>query len=168
MGRSSIWTKVFWGILLFTFWISVYEEILITEVIVSLFVIAFTLYFVQKLYPEPGKERKAGCANLKCVIYYFVYLIYILKDILVANFHVAKIVLSPRMRIRPKLLIYNHGFNKDFIRFMYANSITLTPGTLTIEMDNDHVTVHLLERENETNLVNWKVGKLLSNLERCL
>ena len=54
-----------------------------------------------------------------------------MKEIFVANVHVAKIILDPKLPISPILVHYRASQKTDLGRAIYANSITLTPGTIT-------------------------------------
>ena len=47
---------------------------------------------------------------------------------------------------QPALVRFTTGLKTSFGRFMLANSITLTPGTITVKMDGDRLTVHCLKR----------------------
>jgi multicomponent Na+:H+ antiporter subunit E len=67
-----------------------------------------------------------------------------MKEIFVANLHVAKIILSPSLPIRPLLVHYRASQKTDLGRAIYANSITLTPGTITTGVDGDDLEIHSL------------------------
>ena len=57
-----------------------------------------------------------------------VYFVWLMKEVVVANFHVARIILDPRLPISPVLVTYHVSPRTDLGRVIYANSITLTPG----------------------------------------
>lgn len=65
---------------------------------------------------------------------YFPWLIY---EVIKANWDVAKIILSPKMTIQPHIFKTKASQKSDVGLTTYANSITLTPGTVTITMDGD-------------------------------
>ncbi len=67
-------------------------------------------------------------------VIYFPWLIW---EIVKSNWDVAKIILSPKMKIQPHIFKTKASQLSDVGRTTYANSITLTPGTVTITMDND-------------------------------
>ena len=58
-------------------------------------------------------------------------------EIVKSNWDVAKIILSPRMKIQPHIFKTKASQLSDVGLTAYANSITLTPGTVTISMDDD-------------------------------
>ena len=67
-------------------------------------------------------------------IFYFPWL---MKEIGKANWDVAKIILSPKMNIQPHIFKTKASQQSDVGLTTYANSITLTPGTVTITMEED-------------------------------
>jgi len=73
------------------------------------------------------------------------YWIWMVKEIFVSNVQVARIVLSPSLPIRPTLVHYRASQETDLGRVLFANSITLTPGTITTEVDGDDFRIHSLE-----------------------
>ena len=68
-------------------------------------------------------------------------------ELLAANLQVLKIVLSPRLSIRPGIISYRTVCRTPLGVTMLANSITLTPGTLSVDVSEDHATifVHTLD-----------------------
>lgn len=72
------------------------------------------------------------------------YAPWLMKEILVANLHVAKIILSPSLPISPIMVHYRSSQKTDLGRALYANSITLTPGTITTGIQGDDLEVHSL------------------------
>ena len=75
------------------------------------------------------------------------YLPWLVVEVFKSNLAVARVILSPRLPIRPQVVDF-HGHQKtDLGRFIYANSITLTPGTITVRLDADGFRIHALTRE---------------------
>ena len=72
------------------------------------------------------------------------YLPWLLGRIVLANLDVARRIVQPRMPIRPHVLKVRAGQRSDLGRVVYANSITLTPGTVTIGVNGDEFTIHAL------------------------
>lgn len=93
------------------------------------------------------------------------YTIILIKEIIVSNFNVAKIVLNPQIVISPQIVIINTKIKSDFHKTIFANSITLTPGTLTISMDKDKMTVHCLQDEFARGLTNSYFEKIILEVE---
>jgi multicomponent Na+:H+ antiporter subunit E len=73
-----------------------------------------------------------------------VYLIYLAREIVIAALYVAERVFDPRLSIAPVLHTHRVRFDSDVARVAFANSITLTPGTLTVDIEGDTYTIHCL------------------------
>ncbi|MEO9782076.1 MAG: Na+/H+ antiporter subunit E [Sedimentitalea sp.] len=73
------------------------------------------------------------------------YFFWLLVEIAKANWAVTKIVLSPKMPITQHLFSVPYTQNSDVGQVIFANSITLTPGTLTVETDLGYFLVHALD-----------------------
>jgi len=65
-------------------------------------------------------------------------------EIVKANIDVARVILDPKMPITPKVLHIKASQVTELGQVFYANSITLTPGTVTIGLENDGMDVHAL------------------------
>lgn len=68
-------------------------------------------------------------------------------EIIKANVAVVKAVLSPDLEISPTMTKIPTTGKSDLAKTMFANSITLTPGTVAVEMAEDHILVHALLSE---------------------
>ena len=91
--------------------------------------------------PSREKLREAGR-----FVKYFPWLLY---QIYLANIYVVKLVLDPHMsrRIQPHVVKFRTRLKKDFSIITFANSITLTPGTITVMIEGDCFYVHSIDRE---------------------
>ena len=78
---------------------------------------------------------------------FFLYVPWLFYQVVLSNFHVARLVLSPRLPIDPKLIRYKTKLESDTSMVTLANSITLTPGTITIAIENGEFVVHALSRK---------------------
>lgn len=76
-----------------------------------------------------------------------VYFVRLAGSILAANLEVARIILSPRCKsVQPALLVFDMPVKTRYGRLLLANSITLTPGTITVGMRDGRCCVHGLDR----------------------
>ena len=95
---------------------------------------------------------------------FLLYFPWLLWEIIKANIDVAKRVLSPSLPIDPAMLPVKASQKTDLGKVIYANSITLTPGTVTIAIDGDTFMVHAIAREliddSDTNEMNRRVTAL--------
>ena len=93
--------------------------------------------------------RRMDVADAEGVPIYWVgrfllYLPWLLKEILIANINVAKVILSPNLPISPIMVVFRSTQRSDLGRVLYANSITLTPGTITTGVEGDQLEIHAL------------------------
>jgi len=72
------------------------------------------------------------------------YAIWLLYEIFLANLHVIYLALHPRMKdlINPKIIRFKSKLHKEFSLYVMGNSITLTPGTVTIAIEGNEFIVH--------------------------
>lgn len=93
---------------------------------------------------------------IRRLIYAVYYLVVFIWEMIKANVHVAYIVLHPMLPIRPGIVRIKSNLKKDSSLTVLSNSITLTPGTLTVDIDpgNDILYVHQIDVESEEMEVN--------------
>jgi multicomponent Na+:H+ antiporter subunit E len=86
--------------------------------------------------------------DIRVIVQRFItYVPWLIYQIVVANFHVAHLALSPRMPIDPQIIQFKTKLESDISFVTLANSITLTPGTITMEIDKNEFVVHALSRK---------------------
>ncbi len=94
-----------------------------------------------------------------------VYLPWLLKEIVLANLQVIRVVLSPRIEIDPVLFRLRATQRSALARVIYGNSITLTPGTLTLDVDGEDLLVHALDRPGAEGLRGGDMDRRVTALE---
>jgi len=75
------------------------------------------------------------------------YFVWLGKEIVKANVKVFKAVLSPDMEVSPTMVKVPSSPNTEIGKTMFGNSITLTPGTVSVAMSEDEILVHALLEE---------------------
>ena len=96
---------------------------------------------------------------------FLLYLLVLFWKILLANRSMIAAVLGPKRRLKPTLIHIRVRLRSGFARFILANSITLTPGTLTVESKEDCLTVHCLHPELLEDTENGLLIRLLRRME---
>lgn len=96
------------------------------------------------------------------------YLAVLLIEIVRANFSITKLVIAPNINVEPCLVKFNTALKTQAARVVLANSITLTPGTITVSLDDNCLLVHALNREIADGLKGSIFEKLLARMERIL
>jgi multicomponent Na+:H+ antiporter subunit E len=102
--------------------------------------------FLSGVLPESGKGNP-----VKRILMFFVYLLIMLKEIILANLDVAYRVLHPKMPIRPGIVKVKPDIESDMGKLVLANSITLTPGTLSIDYIDDSLYIHWIYVKDDPN-----------------
>jgi multicomponent Na+:H+ antiporter subunit E len=81
------------------------------------------------------------------------YLPWLIYKVVSANIHVAYLVLSPRMPIEPEIIRFKTRLKSDISKVTLANSITLTPGTITMDIIDGEFYVHVISEEAALDLL---------------
>ncbi|HPL99730.1 MAG TPA: Na+/H+ antiporter subunit E [Bacillota bacterium] len=154
---GSRFSLIYLGLFLL-FWIILCEkfsiEVFLLGIIISTFVYYLNMHFLS-----------AGNFRIRKLPLYFLYLMLLVKEIVRANISVAIIVLSPRMNISPCIVRIKTKLKYQLHRVILANSITLTPGTLTVDLKEDELIIHCLVKECISDLIDSKFEKLLLEIE---
>ena len=136
MSNAQISARLF--ITLILFWIllngTLAIDIFVVGVIASLTIVYFfrdSLSFLSEFRFTP----QALAATFRYLIYFF-------KELVKSNIRLAAIVLSPALPINPGIVKVRTGLKSRMGRLLLANSITLTPGTLTVELEDEWLYVH--------------------------
>jgi len=82
-----------------------------------------------------------------------------------ANINVTLRILKPGLPISPTLVKVRPSQKTDLGRVIYANSITLTPGTVSVEMDEDTIVVHAISREGTEELKDGDMDRRVTAME---
>ena len=91
--------------------------------------------------------------------------LYMLGEIFKCNIAVLKLILSPDQEPEPQLHYFKTGLRTDPARVTLANSITITPGTITCTMEDDQLCVHALDRTLAEGLTQGESERRLKALE---
>lgn len=131
------------GVILFGFWLALsghYTPLLLSFGVASCVLVA---YIAHRMDTEDG-DRVPIHLGLR----FWVYLPWLMKEVLLANVAVARIILNPRLPISPRMVRFHGSQTTDIGRALYANSITLTPGTITTGVEGEVFQIHALTAED--------------------
>jgi multicomponent Na+:H+ antiporter subunit E len=140
---------VFLFFLLFIFWLILSFKVSLSIVIIGFLVSAIVVFFNYDLIFNGSEVSKLTFRTIKRVIVLFFVLVF---NIAKSNIEVAKIVLSKKMPIDPGFVTIKNPLKKELNQALFANAITLTPGTLTVDMDKDKIVVHGLVKGQVSHL----------------
>ena len=93
------------------------------------------------------------------------YLFCLVKDIIVSNITVSHMILTRKETMEPILVHVHADLKTETARVMLANSITLTPGTITVAMTEDDLLVHCLDKSLSEGMEDSTFVRLLQKLE---
>ncbi|MBU2629880.1 MAG: Na+/H+ antiporter subunit E [Proteobacteria bacterium] len=145
-------------ILMFLSWIVLsgkFEPLLLWLGGISSFLVAY--YFYDLLFPAMES------AYIKVFFKFIKYMPWLIWEIVKANFHLLYIAFHPRMKdlIDPHIITFKTNLKSDIAITTLANSITLTPGTITVTADSDGVfRVHAIDRESAEALPGTMLKKV--------
>lgn len=91
-----------------------------------------------------------GLFPIKLVKYIVLYIPVFIYQLILANLDVARRVLSPKIPLNPGIVKVPTNIKSDLGKLTLANSITLTPGTLSLDVTEDAVLVHTVEVKGDT------------------
>ncbi len=93
------------------------------------------------------------------------YWIWLFKEIWIAAVDVTKVILSPRLPISPRMLQVTSTQKSELGQVIYANSITLTPGTFTIRVFDGQLLVHALTQEAADGVLTGEMDRRVTKVE---
>ncbi|NKB58584.1 MAG: hypothetical protein GKS00_19820 [Alphaproteobacteria bacterium] len=93
-----------------------------------------------------------------------IYWLWLGKEIVLANIDVTKRILSPRLNINPTVFRVQASQGDELGKVIYANSITLTPGTVTIDIDDDDLVIHALSETSKGDLETGEMDRRVTAL----
>ncbi len=149
-------------IIFFLFWIilngKLTIEIAVFGIAISIAVYFFSCRFLKySLKKELKLYKKAGGMLL--------YVGLVLLEILKANFSVFRILYCVKKKPEPVLIHFKTDLKTEAARVALANSITLTPGTITVSLDENEYCVHCLDKSLAEGIENSSFIRYLRKLE---
>jgi len=115
------------------------------EIWAGLAVAALVSLFTLKMEPVLGDIRLTPKSLAFSVIYIFVFF----KELVVSNIDVAGRVINPKLPIKPGIVKVKTKLTSKIAKTILANSITLTPGTLTVDIKDEYLYIHWIEIKHD-------------------
>jgi multicomponent Na+:H+ antiporter subunit E len=149
------------AIAMFSFWILLSGEftfILITSGIIASLIVAYLSHdiFIGKadLKTETGR-----------VFRFIKYVPWLLWEIILANFEIAYLVLSPKPLVDPQLVRFKPDLKTDLGIVTLAHSITLTPGTVTVEANEKEFVIHAIWQKSAEGIIGGEMQQKVKKIE---
>lgn len=150
-------------LLFFLIWV-IFNGQLTWEIAAFGVVIAAVMYlFICKFMGYKPEMDLILCRKLFLILQYVFVLV---KEIVKANYAVIKMIMSSRYEIEPVIIRFKTDLKTAPARILLANSITLTPGTITVSLEGDEYVVHCLDKELAKGINSSIFVTLLRQLER--
>lgn len=149
-------------LLLVLFWIILNGKITVEIVVLGLL---FALLIYGFAYKFLGLTWKREEKFWKYLIWGIQYIGILLREIIIANIAVLKIILSPKKKIHPVLVKFPAPLKSHLLQVILADSITLTPGTITVRLYEEKFEVHCLDESMAKGLNDSVFVKMLKKLE---
>jgi multicomponent Na+:H+ antiporter subunit E len=126
--------------------------------------VGFVLWLSHRLHGVPLPDKEPWGSTRIIIPRLALYLAWMLWQIVKSGVYVAYVIIHPRMPIEPMIVRFRSRQPNGMARVILGNSITLTPGTMTLSIDGDRFTVHALTRDIEEDLVSGEMEAKVARL----
>jgi multicomponent Na+:H+ antiporter subunit E len=149
-----ILSLIFWMLLTFSLTI---PNIIVGSIAALLTTLLFGRYFFDNVHKFLHPQR---------YFWLLLYLIIFIWECIKANFDVAYRVLHPAMPIKPGIVKVKTELKSDFARTILANSVTMTPGTITVDIIGDYLYIHWIYIQSDDPEVYTRI--IISKFEKYI
>ena len=136
-----------------------FDFLLLSFGVLSVLIVLYTLRRMRIIDETPVKFRM----NIFRLVTYSFWLI---REILKSNITVTKTILSPKIKVKQNMFDVPLSPKSEAAQVIFANSITLTPGTITVETEKNSLLVHALNFSGGTEDEIADMGNRVSDCER--
>ena len=140
-------------------WIALSGYFTVLQLSLGVFSCIFVIWLSIRLDLLPEESRRISLFRLAA------YLIWLVKQIIFSNFRIARIVLSTRPQLHRRVVHSKVKQHTTLGVAIYANSITLTPGTVTLDAEEDDLSVHVLTRRCADDLLGDEMNRRVAGIE---
>ncbi|MCK8061086.1 MULTISPECIES: Na+/H+ antiporter subunit E [unclassified Fusibacter] len=150
---------VFSAVVLSTFFIMLSEKITATTIACAMIVAVIVTML--------NKDRLShfNYIELKVLHKWMHFIMVLFKEVVISNIQVAIIVLSKDMKLAPEIVRFESKLSSEVMRTVLANSITLTPGTMTVDISDKELWVHCLNGDYKDGLTELVLEDILHKIE---
>lgn len=149
-------------LLFFFAWI-VFNGKITTEIVVLGLVIAVAVFaFICKFMDYSVQKEKRFYRKF---LFFCGYAFLLVKEIIKANMAVIRMCLTQKEVMEPVIVKFRTSLKKEVTRVILANSITLTPGTITVSLEEDELTVHCLDKSLAEGMEDSIFVKMLEKMD---
>lgn len=155
--KNTIWL----AILLAIFWIinsGHFDALLLSLGALSIILVIAINHLMDKV---SGSQQPPVILSWKLPF----YVAWLIKEIVKSNIEVIRCIWQRDPAIEPSIITVKASQESDLFKVLYANSITMTPGTVTVEVEGDLFTIHSLTRASRQGVESGEMDTKVRNLE---
>jgi multicomponent Na+:H+ antiporter subunit E len=148
-------------IAMFIFWILLSGEftfILITSGVVASLIVAYLSHDI--FIGRPDFKTETGR-----MFRFIVYVPWLLWEITLANVEIAYLVLNPKPLVDPQIVRFKPDVKTNLGIVTLANSITLTPGTVTVEANKEEFVIHAIWQKSAEGIISGEMQRKVKKIE---
>lgn len=149
-------------ILIFAVWLILNGKITLELCVIGL-VLSAALFFFLCRFMDYSVRAEIMVFRLAPMMIRYLWVL--VQEIVKANLVVLGIILSPEMEPEPALAYFDTDLTSDMARAVLADSITLTPGTITVSVEGNTFCVHCLDKDLAVGLNDSVFVRLLREME---
>ena len=144
------------GALLFMLWLGLSGQL---SILMLSFGLASTLIVIYISHRMDTFDREEYPAHLTILLLRF--WLFLAREVIIANIDVLKRIFKPGKNISPQLFELPLAQKTVLSRVIYANAITMTPGTVSVNLNKETITVHSLSMEAATDLLSGRMANAI-------
>lgn len=152
-------------LMLLILWIIFNGKVTLEILLFGIIICAWLYWFMCK---HLGYHADREIKILKNFHLYIKYFFILTLEIIKANFAVIRLILSSKKEFEPSLVTFKTDIKSDLGKVILANSITLTPGTFTIQLEDDEYLIHALDKSFGEDLGESVFAKEIRKMEAKL
>ncbi|MFW6137955.1 MAG: Na+/H+ antiporter subunit E [Spirochaetota bacterium] len=163
--KHAIRSFLYLFIFLIIIWLALTSSFHWQEITAGIVISLVLSFILSKTYLKLGLPP----LNIKRIAVFVVYILVLFREIIIANVDVAYRVIHPKMPIKPGVVVIKTALKQDIAKMILANSITLTPGTFTLDIVDDTLLIHWINVKTEnTEQATSMIGERFEKYLRIL
>lgn len=165
MKKEKVINFLYLFFMLFVLWFFLTSSLKPAEILTGAVLSILLAALLGRQYSDLGLPPPTPARAFFAVVYFFV----LFWEIIKANFDVAYRVVHPKMPIKPGIVVIKTGLKTDIAKTVLANSITLTPGTFTLDISGDKLLIHWInvratDIKSATDIIGGRFEKYLRRI----
>lgn len=150
-------------ILLLLIWF-IFNGKITSELTILGVILCACIYFFMCRFMDYSLKKDAALMRRSVSFLYYIGIL--IAEIIKSNIQVMRLTLTDREIAEPVIVAYKTRLQSRLGRVILANSITLTPGTITISLEEDELIIHCLDKTMAEGIENSIFEQLLEKMEK--